>query len=146
MSTDVYAQLEALIEPEPTTGCWLWKGHDDGRGYGTLYLNGQTRRAHRLMMIAVHGSIPAGAHVLHSCDQPACVNPGHLRFGSRHDNMRDCSARERHGAMKLTTAQVLEVRRRRAAGELLVPLAREYGVTKESISQITRRITWKHLP
>lgn len=34
--------------------------------------------------------------VLHTCDNPACINPAHLYLGTSKDNMQDQLARERH--------------------------------------------------
>ena len=35
------------------------------------------------------GRIPKGLHVLHSCNNPPCCNPKHLRTGTCFDNIQD---------------------------------------------------------
>lgn len=81
---------------EKGDGCWLWTGATSRRGYGSVTINGRSVATHRASYEAYHGPIPDGLHVLHSCDTPACVNPEHLRVGTRLDNMRDRAERGRH--------------------------------------------------
>ena len=75
-------------------GCWLWIAYRDSKGYGSFGLDGKVRKAHRVAYELTYGPLPEGAHVLHSCDNPSCVNPQHLRAGTHVDNMRD---RVEHG-------------------------------------------------
>lgn len=72
-----------------TDGCWIWEGSIHPLGYGRFYLDGKMQKAHRAAYQLAKGPIPEGAHILHSCDNPPCVNPAHLRAGSHSDNMRD---------------------------------------------------------
>jgi hypothetical protein len=65
-------------------------------GYGKMMVEpGFITEAHRAAYILVHGSIPAGLYILHSCDNKRCVNPNHLRAGTPVDNMRDMHQRGR---------------------------------------------------
>lgn len=41
--------------------------------------------------------VPDGMHILHSCDNPRCCNPEHLRIGTHQDNMNDKVSRGRSG-------------------------------------------------
>jgi hypothetical protein len=52
----------------------------------------------------------------------------------------------RHGMAKLTEAQVLEIRRRRDAGERLQAIADDFGVDMSLVSLIGLRKIWRHLP
>lgn len=47
---------------------------------------------------------------------------------------------------KLTENDVRRIRERRANGERFVDLAREFGVSGETIQRICRRQSWKHVP
>jgi hypothetical protein len=76
--------------------CWNWTGAKAPGGYGRLNLNGRNTLAHRVAhMIASDGPIPEGMSVLHSCDNPSCVNPGHLSLGDHLQNMKEMKNRGR---------------------------------------------------
>jgi hypothetical protein len=87
--------------------------------------------------------------VLHDCpdgDNPLCVNPDHLRLGTAGDNSRDAAKKGRIHA-KLTADDVRSIRQRFAAREAtMLQLAAEYGVGGNSIQNVIRRVTWKHVP
>ena len=78
--------------------CWIWNKAINPSGYG---VKSRGRReegneyAHRLVWILFNGSIPEGVHILHTCDNPPCVNPKHLFSGTQGDNNRDCMRKGR---------------------------------------------------
>jgi HNH endonuclease len=141
--------------------CWLWTGGATRRGYGAFAIrHGKMVIASRFAWELVRGPIPPGLCVLHRCDNPPCCNPTHLWLGTKRDNSRDMVAKGRGGtqtgvqalprgednaAAKLSAAQVVEIRLRRARGEKIVPLAKEFGVTHALISAICLRRIWKHV-
>lgn len=51
--------------------------------------------AHRVSYELHHGPIPQGALILHSCDNPGCVNPAHLRAGTQSENILEAFAKGR---------------------------------------------------
>lgn len=68
------------IEPEPTSGCWLWAADAFASGYGRFWVSSQRKswRAHRVSYERFVGPIPAGLTLDHLCRVKLCVNPAHL--------------------------------------------------------------------
>ena len=69
--------------------CWLWTGSLDGNGYGTFFLDGRVRRAHRVSYAWKVGPIPDGMEVDHVCRIRNCVKPAHLRAVTRAENTQN---------------------------------------------------------
>ena len=91
----IQPRLEARIQPEPNSGCWLWTGPIGTRGYGQLDVACKTHAAHRLSWLVYRGEIPAEMHVLHKCDNRLCINPDHLFLGDQNTNMKDMKSKGR---------------------------------------------------
>ena len=128
--------------------CVLWQGNVATCGYGRCYVNGTRWYTHRLAYTRAFGPIPPGLMVLHRCDVRTCCNPGHLFLGTIQDNMRDKVSKgrqcrgETRPLAKLTTAAVREIR---ASGEPRKVLARRYGVSGTTITQVRQRKVWSHV-
>lgn len=128
--------------------CWRWLGGFFTAGYPYFWLRGSGVGGHRVMCAMYHG-LAHGRMALHSCDNPGCVNPTHLRWGTAADNMADRSLRGRapcgedHGRSKLTATQVAEIRRAYDEGRSQRSLGREYGVTSQAIALVVHGKNWK---
>lgn len=73
--------------------CHVWQGPLDRDGYGTFYLRRRGRRAPRVAWFALHGPIPEGQVVNHSCRRHSCVNVQHLRLLTPTENaLQDSSS------------------------------------------------------
>jgi len=136
-------------------GCWLWAGAHNQWGYGRIVDVLGARKlvsAHRVSWEIHRGKIPVGLHVLHRCDNPPCVNPDHLFIGTARDNKADEVRKKRHnfgsrnGMAVLTDTLVSELRRRCAAGEQQLKLAREYGLSPSGLNAVILGRSWRHLP
>lgn len=143
---------------KPETGCWEWQRTKDKHGYGGLRANNRWVKAYRFSYERSIGPIPKGMSVLHSCDNPPCVNPDHLFLGTQADNLRDMRRKGRHvsgfskcigtrnRSSKLTEEDVREIRRLyRENGMTQRQLATQFGVTKTPITLILNGSTWKHV-
>ena len=86
------ARFWEKVMPEPNTGCWLWSGGGDVKGYGTLGLfRGKWENwfAHRVSFRLADRHVPDGFQIDHLCHVRCCVNPDHLEpVTSRTNNLR----------------------------------------------------------
>jgi|ERR1700733_5093057 len=104
--TPLIDRLMARCIPEPNSGCWLWEGSLNGRGYGLAFLDAKRiTGAHRAMLIAHGVALKDTDVVMHRCDNPPCVNPDHLVVGTQADNMADMLQKGRHGKSYVIAAE-----------------------------------------
>jgi hypothetical protein len=75
--------------------CWGWNGAKDGHGYPQLREGGRNVTATHISLLLHGRPRPDSACALHSCDNPECTNPQHLRWGSQKENIADAIARGR---------------------------------------------------
>lgn len=156
-------KLELLLSLAPaTSGCWEWEGKRNGGGYGYFY-DPQTKKielAHRRAWEIENGPIPAGASILHSCDNPACCNPAHLRTGTAKENAQDTkdhgraepwyrsrNVGEAHPLARLTAQDVEGIKAMRAAGATYKAIGQRFGISLQQAQKICTGKTWvKHGP
>lgn len=132
-----------------TATCWLWTGaRGNNYGHGSITVrraNGKHSPAfaHRVAWELAHGPIADGQSVLHSCDNPRCVNPSHLFLGTQSANLKDAASKGRlhvprplHARRKLSEVQVAAIRGLRSSGVTLAEIAARFGVTASCVSQI----------
>jgi hypothetical protein len=97
------ARFERYVDRRGPDECWPWMGPRSRKGYGLFQVNKQRLKATHVSLLASGEERRDGKpFALHSCDNPPCVNPAHLRWGSKSDNMRDASARGRHHQKRRT--------------------------------------------
>lgn len=146
-----WARVDRTAGPD---ACWPWTGHRKPHGYGVLSVVGRPMHAHRLAYELAHGPISDGLWVRHAvCDNPPCCNPGHLALGTPAQNSADMARAGRvyravgelSSKAKLTASAVREIRRRRASGEQVRVLAREFGVAEHTIYRAVTGQRWGHL-
>lgn len=145
--------------------CWNWNNSVDSSGYGQVKEFGKIHKAHRFSYTHYVGKIPDGLCVLHSCDNPRCVNPNHLWLGTKADNSRDmiekgrdnfkCSKGatdpakgEDNGMAILTEELVIWIRqvykpRHPKFGQSA--LGRHLGMSQANIHRIITRKLWSHV-
>lgn len=144
------------IQPHcPELGnCWVWVGKMFSNGYGFFLYKDKKRLAHRASWELETGSEPYGIHVLHKCDNRACVRHTHHFLGTALDNAHDRISKGRSkyavgedaGNTKLTKEIVLDIRSKYAEGSTFMKeLAKKYGVSQKQISTIISGKQWKHL-
>jgi hypothetical protein len=163
--TSIADRIRAKLVTDPVTGCCLWMGGRDKKGYGRITVRpivlgddatkSRTFFTHRATYeIATGvpvGSIPPEIKICHSCDNPPCNNFDHLFKGSHKQNMEDGRRKKRfpgrsapgqaNPKAKLTEAQVSEIRKRYAWG-LGKKLAKEFNVSQVMICNIAAGRNW----
>lgn len=137
--------------------CIIWAKAKNEKGYGRMLYKGKLRYAHRVhYCIANNVDIESidGLQVRHSCDNPSCINPDHLSIGTSHDNHMDMKNRgrstagEKHGCVKITEQQAIEIKERYKAyckTNGMRALAREFGISEDQILNIASGRRWGHL-
>lgn len=146
MTEKFWSQVDIRSKGE----CWPWRGAMTARGYGRVMIGGIRRMAHCWALEFATGEKQGGRCALHSCDNPNCVNPHHLRWGSQLENIQDRVDRGRNGAAfgqangscKLTDMQVISIRN---DGRFVRDIANDYGVSQSLISAIKCQKIWRHL-
>ncbi len=135
--------------------CWEWLASTRSDGYGQIQRGRRGEgiiSAHRVSWEIHCGNIPDGLHVLHTCDNKICVNPNHLFLGTNADNVRDKKEKgfqirgTQMGTSKLSENDVIEIRNiKEVVGLSNAYLARLFGVSSSSISNIINRKRWAWL-
>lgn len=142
--------------------CWNWTARSTVRGYGYLQRGGRRGGrilAHRLSWELVHGEIPDGMSICHTCDNPRCCNPDHLFLGTAADNHADMVRKGRayftfhekpelvrgegNVTSKLDSDKVQKIRELSASGWSNQEIATRFGVTRQNIRFVVNGITWK---
>lgn len=98
---------------------------------------------HRWVFLQHNGYLPK--IVMHSCNNPRCINPTHLIPGNQKLNQQQMSREGRQRQQQLCASQVLEIRRRFASGERIVDLAKAFNVGWYCIRSVVTRRSWAWL-
>lgn len=122
--------------------CWEWSACRRLQGYGAFKLSGQIYLANRVAYFLTHGIDPGKMFVLHSCHNPPCCNPAHLRLGTHSENMREmCESgrgnqRYQESRKSFRESDIPIIRARREAGETYRSIAKDYGVHLSTIYKL----------
>lgn len=146
IAIDPVERLKNSYIVDPITDCWNYK-NIGGRGYGKIYVNGKHMVAHRFSYEIFVGPLDPNLEICHSCNNKACINPKHLRQDTKSSNAIDRSYAVAQGSQKLTPEEVREIK------VILLnlykginnDLAKKYGVSNVTISQIRCNRKWQHL-
>lgn len=127
------------------TECIIWQGALNSGGYPVTWHKGRAMYAHRLLAGAKSTEV-----VLHTCDNPACVNVGHLVIGTHADNSRDMVLKGRQatgeatGNSKYKEWQIHRVRELKGKLSSRVT-ASLFGMSKTNVLDIWNNKIWKKI-
>lgn len=136
-----YATLQEAFDARvrvTANGCLLWTGNIARHGYGTLCFQYEDMYAHRIAWRLHYGAWPT-LHVCHHCDNRACVKWEHLFEGDDKANVQDAARKNRMGRPNTIPQHIREEIRAKLA--LRIPqrtVAREYGISQGTVSEINR--------
>ena len=133
----------------PNGDCLEWSGWKDRDGYGRTSTAEGMRATHRLALM-IEGVDITNKVVMHSCDNPGCCNPAHLRVGIQADNVADMVSKNRQSTRKppkkLSDEQVLDIRRTyETTNTTQTSLAKQFNVSQVMIGRIVNRKSWCHI-
>lgn len=119
----------------PKGDCWEWRGGFAASGYPRHTIKGRSFQASHVSLAIAGNSRPSGLLALHSCDNKACVNPNHLRWGTDAENFQDHKERGKRGAHWLPDEIVHEIHQ---SAERNKDIAERLGLSAAAICNIRK--------
>ncbi len=143
--------FQEVVLPYEGNDCLTWPYSRTSYGYGTVYQDGEMKYVHNLICEAESGPRPTPSHEgAHGCGQGhnGCVAKRHIRWATSAENKADMvihgtdNRGERCGTSKLTTDQVVEIRRSTTPN---ADLAKKFGVRTDAVRRARKGQTWGHI-
>ena len=142
--------VQSVVLPNDSNNCLAHPFSKNSVGYCYLRDGGISMTLHRYVCEKVHGPAPEGRNdAAHECGNHWCVNPRHLTWKTRVENMHD---KKRHGTnlhgekqwqSKLTEDQVRLIREL-AKTTSQREIARRFGLGYKHVWHVIHD-TWKHV-
>lgn len=151
---------------DPITDCWVWSMAVSNRGLtyssktprvslpkGVLSVEHRTVSVPRVSWLMSGRKLAPGHVVWRTCGCELCVNPAHLRAGTKADEgawMRESghrrgsllrtavNTRNAAAAQAIRPETVRAIEQQLAAGRLQIEVSADFGIHKATISKITR--------
>ena len=135
-----------IITSLETDDCIDWTYAKTRDGYGQVRYRGATRRAHKVSYCMSNGIgyEDVKGVVMHSCDNPCCVNPRHLTVGTQHENIIDCVSKGRFRSVEgiknprsiVSNSDAEKMRSMREIGMTYGDIAKSMGVGKSTAYRV----------
>jgi hypothetical protein len=127
------------------SGCWICISHARSKkGYPKIKRNSKNLLMSRYIWTYLNGEIQEENHVLHKCDNPACINPDHLFLGTNFDNIKDKVSKNRQAKhSSLTEKDVFEIKTNTKDTSAI--LSKIYNVSSTTIMRIWREEIYSYV-
>lgn len=146
---DPVARFWKKVDRRGPDECWPWTANRNPDGYGRFWFNNRLDNASRVTLFIAGIEPPTrepptshGWCALHSCDNPGCVNPAHLFWGTQPQNNKDRMIRGRSGSSKISAEDALKIR---LSPLSIKELAAKYGLAFVSVWRIKNNQAWTFL-
>lgn len=129
--------------------CLEWPFGKSDNGYGTVRVDRRKNFVHRIVCEQANGPAPINSDAAHACGNRGCVNPRHLRWASRQENMADAVTHgtilgaNRGKSVKLRAEDIPGIRAKLAQGLSVSEIARQYAVSDGCIYSIRSGTNWR---
>lgn len=138
------------------TECVEWPFGNRG-WYGEVSIKERKTKVTHIALESIGLNRPPAPNnlALHSCDNPSCFNPNHLRWGSNQDNQDDMHERgrgrpggahgESHPNAKLTEHDIHVIFALRRLGHNAPDISKMFGMSERTIYDVLSGKRWAHL-
>lgn len=127
----------------------------DTQGYLYISYYGNNIAVHRLVLLAFRGECPPNCEGCHYDDNKENNALDNLRWGTRVENCADKIRNNKHhkivcrGELNvnaiLTDNLVIELRKLYDTGTRICDISKRYGIKYNTVSDVVKRINWKHI-
>ena len=128
----------------PRGDCWGWRGSICANGYPNGFaMQGRSYRASHIALVIDGRPRPSpDLLALHSCDNKACVNPSHLRWGTDAENAEDHRQRGTRGKHWLPDETVHMIHQDPGSNK---EVAARFGISAAAVCNIRKGRAHRHI-
>ena len=141
-------EIDRLVEKDPDTGCWNWKGPVDQKGYGRVNVGERKYKSARRATWEAHEKfIRKNDMLVDTCANTSCVAPDHMQVADRSYVMKRLAATRERISMAIITWEVAdEIRQMRKDGMKIGDIAAKVGIGYAQVSNIIHYRAWVRRP
>jgi hypothetical protein len=148
LTSEIVQQFWRKVDIGAKNTCWSWKARRSDKGYGNFDIDHIVYKAHRVSL-AIAGRRSNRLEVRHLCNNPACVNPQHLRFGTPAENGADTRLSGSQKGGRNPRAKLIEsdipIIRKLAKTNCQLQVGSLFQVSQKTISDIITNRSWTHV-